>query len=163
MQICRKMTFKIVNSFNFITRCYQYEQNHMHMSIEWHRGLPQPPKIIDLAKNTVFMIINIQAQYKLKNNKVWANYAYLAPRDNFIGCQMVYFNPPNAKQSFKNEPVWAMRKCMVSMATHDAIQEWGCAYKITHISAATCPRHLNMVSNQNLDSGLSSIVAYANY
>ena len=52
---------------------------------------------------------------------------------------------------------------MVSMATHNEIQEWGCAYKITHILATTCPRLINMVSNQNLNSGLSSIVAYANY
>ena len=28
---------------------------------------------------------------------------------------------------------------MVSMATHNAIQEWGCAYKITHILVTTCP------------------------
>ena len=56
-----------------------------------------------------------------------------------------------------------MWKCMVSMATHNAIQEWWCAYKIIHILANTCPRLLNMVSNLNLDRGLSSIVAYANY
>ena len=56
-----------------------------------------------------------------------------------------------------------MLKSMVSMATHNAIQKWGCAYKITHILATTCPRLLNMVSNLNLGSGLSSIVAYANY
>ena len=29
----------------------------------------------------------------------------------------------------------------------NAIQEWGCAYKITDISAATGPRLINMVSN----------------
>ena len=52
---------------------------------------------------------------------------------------------------------------MVSMATKNVIQEWGCAYKITYISAATCPRLINMVSNENLDSVLSSIVSYANY
>ena len=52
---------------------------------------------------------------------------------------------------------------MVSMATQNAIQKLGCAYKITYISAATCPRLINMVSNSNLDSVLSSIVAYANY
>ena len=52
---------------------------------------------------------------------------------------------------------------MVPMATHNAIQEWGCAYKITHISAATYPRLLNMVSNQDLGSVLSSIVAYTKY
>ena len=52
---------------------------------------------------------------------------------------------------------------MVSMATHNVSQEWGCAYKITHILAAICPGLLNMVSNLKLDSGLSSMVSYANY
>ena len=56
-----------------------------------------------------------------------------------------------------------MWKCMVSMATHNAVQEWLCAYIITHILATACPRLLNMVSNSKLDRGLSSIVAYANY
>ena len=56
-----------------------------------------------------------------------------------------------------------MWKCMVSMATHNAIQEWWFAYKITHILATTCPRLLNMVSNKKLDRGLSSIVTYVNY
>ena len=32
------------------------------------------------------------------------------------------------------------------MATPNAILEWGCAFKITHISAATNHRLLNMVS-----------------
>ena len=35
---------------------------------------------------------------------------------------------------------------MVPMATPNAILEWGRAFKITHISAATNPRLLNMVS-----------------
>ena len=52
---------------------------------------------------------------------------------------------------------------MVPMATHNVIQKWGCAYKITRISATTCPKLLNMLSNLDLDSVLSSIVAYANY
>ena len=81
----------------------------------------------------------------------------LHPRTIFL----VLYDTLNAKQSSKNEPVWTLKKCMVSMATHNAIQEWGCAYKITHILSATCPRLLNMVSNENLDNGLSSIVAYA--
>ena len=44
-----------------------------------------------------------------------------------------------------NKPVWAMRKCMVSMATHNRFTKWGCAYKITHISAATYPKLLNFI------------------
>ena len=38
---------------------------------------------------------------------------------------------------------------MISMATQK--QEWGCNYKNIHISAATHPRTLNLVSNQLLD------------
>ena len=52
---------------------------------------------------------------------------------------------------------------MVSMATHNAFQEWWCAFKITRMLATTCPRLLNMVSNLNLDRCLSSIVAFSNY
>ena len=64
----------------------------------------------------------------------------------FIECQIVHNDTLKAKKSSKNEPIWAMWKCMVSMATHNAIQEWGYAYKITHILATTCPRLLNMLS-----------------
>ena len=38
---------------------------------------------LTFAKNTVFMIINSRAQYKLKNNIVRANKAYLEPQRLF--------------------------------------------------------------------------------
>ena len=92
------------------------------------------------------MIINIQAQYKLKNNIVRANSAYLAPQGNNLWCRIVHYDPLNAKQSFKKWTCLGYVK-MQTMGTHNVIKEWRCAYKITHISAATSPRLLNMVSD----------------
>ena len=43
--------------------------------------------------------------------------------------------------------VWAMCKCMVSMATHSEFSEEGSAFKITHIPAVTYPRQLNLIPN----------------
>ena len=45
--------------------------------------------------------------------------------------------------------VWAMCNCMVSMATHSEFEKGGggSAYKITHISAVTYPRLLNLIPN----------------
>ena len=64
---------------------------------------------LTFAKNTVFMIINIQAQYKLKTNIVRGQLSLpCTPRTVLLGCQIVYYDPLNAKQSSKNEPVWAM-------------------------------------------------------
>ena len=46
---------------------------------------------------------------------------------------------------------------MVSMATHSEFEKGGgSAYKITHISAVTYPRLLNLIPNQSLDKGLLS-------
>ena len=55
------------------------------------------------------MIINIQAQYKLKNNVVQGQISLpCTTRTVLLGCQIVYCDPVNAKQSSKNEPVWAI-------------------------------------------------------
>ena len=102
------------------------------------------------AKNTVFMIINIQAQYKLKNNIVRGHFSLPGkPRTVLLGCQTVYYDLLNAKQSSKMNLSGLCGNAWFpcNQATHSAIQELGCAYKITHISANTCPRLLNMVSN----------------
>ena len=45
----------------------------------------------------------------------------------------------------KNKPVWAMCKCMVSMATRNAILKNGGVPKNSLISAATNHRLLNLV------------------
>ena len=80
----------------------------MHVRIEWHRSLPQPPNG-HLQKNTVFMIISIQAQYKLKNDIVWGQLSLpCTTRTILLWCQIVNYDRLNAKQSSKNEPVWAM-------------------------------------------------------
>ena len=65
---------------------------------------------IDIENNTVFMIINIYAQYKIKISPgpIMLTLQRLHPQDNISGCQIVHYDPLNAKQSSKNEPVWAM-------------------------------------------------------
>ena len=53
--------------------------------------------------------------------------------------------------------VWAMCNCMVSMATHSEFEKGGgSAYKITHISAVTYSRLLNLITNKSLDIDLLS-------
>ena len=54
-------------------------------------------------------------------------------------------------------------KCIVSMATPNAILEWGCAFKSAHISAATYPRLLTWYQIKPQTSALHPFVAYANY
>ena len=43
VQVSANMQKNIIYSIFFITKCYQYEQKHMHLRIEGHRGLQQPP------------------------------------------------------------------------------------------------------------------------
>ena len=57
------ITFKYSKFFFIISKCYQYEQKQMHMSIEWHRGLPLSLQLTFEKEITVFIIINIQTQY----------------------------------------------------------------------------------------------------
>ena len=81
----------------------------MHMSIEWHRGLTLSLQLT-FEKNTVNMIINIQAQHKIKLSPgpFMLTLQCLHPQGNITGCQIVHYDPLNAKQNSKNEPVWAM-------------------------------------------------------
>ena len=43
------------------------------------------------------------------------------------------------------------------------IHEWGCTYKINHISVATYHNLIKLLLNQSLDIGLYSFVAYLNH
>ena len=56
---------------------------------------------------------------------------------------------------FKIILVWAMCKCMVSMATHSRFENGGIPTK-THISAITYYRLLNLITNLSLDIYLLS-------
>ena len=52
------------------------------------------------------------------------------------------------KGVLKKKFVWAMCNCMVSMATYSEFEKGGgSAYKITHISAVTYPRLLDLLPN----------------
>ena len=68
------------------------------------------------------------------------------PRTIFHGCQIVYWEPLNAKRMCPQKIlVGAMWKCIVSMATHSRFKKGGYANKSTHISAVTYPRLLNLI------------------
>ena len=65
-------------------------------------------------------------------------------------CQIVHLDPLNAKRSSPHcILLWAMCKCMVSMATHGRFENGGpiYAYKVTYISVATYLRPLNLKPN----------------
>ena len=81
------MAFKVI-----FFQSQNYEQKHLHMRIEWHRGLPQPPNW-HLQKNTVFKKINIQAQYKLKNDIVWAYKLTLHSKAFLLSDKLFIKNP----------------------------------------------------------------------
>ena len=49
----------------------------------------------------------------------------------------------------KNNPIYAMRNCMVSKATHNASLKNGGTYKSTHISAITHHILLNLLPKKD--------------
>ena len=65
-----------------------------------------------------------------------ANLTYLAPpRTIFHGCQIVHWDPRNAKNFvLKDKLNCTMKKCMVSMATIYTILEHGVGHRILPIS-----------------------------
>ena len=116
-------------------------------------------KLTICRKNAIFMLINVQVQYELKNNIVWGQISlYCTTRTFYHGCQIVHQDPLNAKQSSPKKTVLDMWKCMVSMATPNAILVWGCTFKITHISKNTKPgiklnlRHLSFIHLSHMQS-----------
>ena len=72
MQLFRKMAFEYSKYFFFQSQ----NAPNMNKTVACENRMAQRLAIaskLTFAKNTVFMIINIQAQYKLKNNIVRAN------------------------------------------------------------------------------------------
>ena len=83
-----------------------------------------------ILKKTIFKVF--------LTNSPGANLAYLALLCNFSWVPFFLLGPLNAKQSCpENKPVWAMRKCMVSIATNNRFKNGVVPTKITHILAAT--------------------------
>ena len=63
------------------------------------------------------------------------------------------------KAVLKIKPIWAMCKCIVSMATHRLFEDGG-ALVIAHISAVTYLRLLYLVRIESLDIDLLSVFIY---
>ena len=65
---------------------------------------------------------NAISMYSLLSCTPVSNLTHLAPHDNFSLMPNCSLGPPEYDFFFlKNKLIWALRKCMVSMATHIAI------------------------------------------
>ena len=84
---------------------------------------------------------------RIKINNPGSNLGYLAPQDNFFGCQIVRWDPLNAKLMCPQKKIGTgYVKMLVSMATHSGFENGGMhAYRSTHILAFTYPRLLNLI------------------
>ena len=85
-----------------------------------------------------------------------SNLGYLAPtQDNFSWVPNCSLGPPGWETKVSSKKIWfGQREIAWFLWQPIANLRRGSAYIITHISAVTYPRLLNLIQNQSLDIGL---------
>ena len=103
---------------------------------------------LTFAKHISFMQIKVQTQYKLKNNIIPGQFNLpCTPGHVFMDAKLFIRTPKyETKFSSKINLCWVYEKHGYD-GNQNAIQEWGCAYKITHISAVMYHILLKLVPN----------------